>query len=290
MKKQKISELIKNKSFYLVLLTGLCAVFVIAFVYVNLRSTNSGNSLVDLNESSKVANKDETKNQKASGNNSKQQNGSNQSTYPEAIANAGGDKKVTETDPSLLENDIVSEKTKDKIKTDSKAKSANNKKADVKKADSDKNKTVAAMNAATAKLSFAEDDGLLWPVTGDVLLNYSMDHVVYFATLGEYKCNPAILIGAKVGTKIVSAAKGIVTAIENDDETGLTITMEIGSDYSVIYGQLKDVSVKVGDLVEEGATLGMVAKPSNYYTVEGSNLYFEVINDKEPVNPMLLLR
>ena len=66
--------------------------------------------------------------------------------------------------------------------------------------------------------------------------------------------------------------------------------MNIGNGYSVIYGQLKDVKLKVGDKVNEGDTIGMIAEPTKYYTVEGSNLYFEVMKDDKTVNPMLLLR
>ena len=36
---------------------------------------------------------------------------------------------------------------------------------------------------AEKPLSFSEKDVLLWPVDGNVLMNYSMDHTIYFATL-----------------------------------------------------------------------------------------------------------
>jgi hypothetical protein len=42
--------------------------------------------------------------------------------------------------------------------------------------------------------------------------------------------------------------------------------------------------------VKEGKSIGAVAKPTKYYTVEGSNLYFMVMENDKTVDPMLLLR
>lgn len=43
-------------------------------------------------------------------------------------------------------------------------------------------------------------------------------------------------------------------------------------------------------MVKEGDVIGSIAKPTKYYSIEGSNLYFQVMNDEKPVNPMSLLR
>ena len=47
-----------------------------------------------------------------------------------------------------------------------------------------------------ASYAFMEDDGMGWPVPGNVVLNYSMDKTIYFSTLSQYKYNPAIVISA----------------------------------------------------------------------------------------------
>ena len=59
---------------------------------------------------------------------------------------------------------------------------------------------------------------------------------------------------------------------------------------SAAYGQLMDVAVSVGSYVEEGDILGYVAAPTKYYTLEGTNLYFALTKDGEPVNPEVLFR
>ncbi len=129
-----------------------------------------------------------------------------------------------------------------------------------------------------------------WPVTGNVLLPYSMDTTVYFKTLDQYKCNPAVLIEAKQGDSVSSVAAGTVTGKESGGETGTTVSVDLGNGYTAIYGQLDKVTVGVGDRVQERTILGKVAKPSRFYSKEGSHLYFEMQKDGKPVNPMNLLK
>lgn len=138
-------------------------------------------------------------------------------------------------------------------------------------------------------LHFAATDTIGWPLEGDVILNYSMDRSVYFATLDQYKYNPALIFGAEEGAQVVSAAKGIVDSITTNDETGTTIRMNLGDQYTLIYGQLENVAVAEGDVVERGQLLGYVAQPTKYYCKEGTNLYFAMEKDGAAEDPFLYL-
>lgn len=133
---------------------------------------------------------------------------------------------------------------------------------------------------------FGETDGLEWPITGNVLLNFSMDKTIYFPTLAQYKYNPAIVIEAAEGENIVAAASGEVMKIYDDAETGQTIVMNLGDGYELTYGQLGNLQVYTGDYVEAGEVLGTVAAPTKYYSVEGSNVYFKLTKDGTPINPL----
>ncbi|MFR2187839.1 MAG: peptidoglycan DD-metalloendopeptidase family protein [Blautia sp.] len=146
----------------------------------------------------------------------------------------------------------------------------------------------AAGNIGTvqASVQFSEDSSLDWPVAGNVLLDYSMDGSVFFPTLKVYKYNPALIIGADIGSPVAAAAKGIVDSVKVDEETGTTVAMNIGNGYELTYGQLKEVSVKEGDVVEDGGLIGYVSEPTKYYCEEGSNLYFKLTKE-EPVDPFL---
>ena len=126
---------------------------------------------------------------------------------------------------------------------------------------------------------------LQWPLEGSVLMNYSMDQSVYFATLDQYKRNPAMIISAKPGDAVAAAAAGDIVEIREDAQTGLTVVMDIGDDYSLTYGQLQNLNFKEGAHLEAGDVIGAVAEPTKYYSVEGTNLYFELEKDGSPVDP-----
>ena len=147
--------------------------------------------------------------------------------------------------------------------------------------------TDSTQTAGTAmNLNFGEDSQLLWPVDGNVLMSYSMDKTVYFSTLDQYRYNPAMIIAGEVGETINASAAGTVSAIEESAETGLTVTLDMGNGYSAVYGQLKDVQVQAGDYIAAGEPIGSLNEPTKYYSVEGTNLYFQVLKDGEPVDPM----
>lgn len=146
-----------------------------------------------------------------------------------------------------------------------------------------------AKTTAAKSLHFSPKKDLAWPMEGDVILNYSMDQTVYFATLEQYKYNPAVIISGKVNDAVRAAATGKITQIQTNEETGLTVTMDLGDGYTAVYGQLKEVLYNEGAVVEAGNTIGYIAEPTKYYSVEGSNLYFELLKGKEPVNPMKYL-
>lgn len=144
----------------------------------------------------------------------------------------------------------------------------------------------APASGAAADVWFSEDSTLTWPASGAVLIGYSMDQTVFFSTLEQYKYNPALIIGGEVGETISASAAGIVTNIEDTAQTGTTVTLDMGNGYSAVYGQLTDVPLSVGDYVASGETVGILNEPTKYYSVEGSNLYFEILKDGTPIDPM----
>ena len=145
---------------------------------------------------------------------------------------------------------------------------------------------VAPTGNTSQALHFAAEDGILWPMEGNVILDYSMDSTVYFATLDQYKYNPAVIIAGDVNSKVYAVAKGKIQSIETNEVTGCTVTEDLGDGYLAVYGQLKEPEFAVGDYVEAGHVIGYVTEPTKYYSVEGSNLYFELRKDGVPVDPI----
>ena len=148
----------------------------------------------------------------------------------------------------------------------------------------------AAADPVEPALSFDGASELAWPMEGNVIMNYSMDQTTYFATLDQYKYNPALVIQGNVNDKVVSAADGKVSNIETNEVTGLTITVDLGDGYSAIYGQLKETPLSAGDYVEAGGIIGYISEPTKYYSVEGANLYFQMVKDNASIDPMEFLQ
>lgn len=148
-------------------------------------------------------------------------------------------------------------------------------------------------SSATAILqptvNFQDDSLLAWPAAGTVLMDYNMNSTVYFETLNQYKYNPALIISSAAGNPVVASAKGIVESIGVNEETGTTLKLNLGNNYCLIYGQLKELAVSEGDVVEQGQLLGYVSEPTKYYCEEGSNLYFQMQKEGKPVDPFLYL-
>ena len=139
-------------------------------------------------------------------------------------------------------------------------------------------------------LHFAESDGLQQPVQSDILMHYSMDKSTYFATLDQYKYNPATIFSAEEGTAVTACAQGKVTSIFENEEIGKALTLDLGDGYEATYGQLTEITVKENSYVNPGDTIGSVAAPTKYYSTEGSNVYFALTHNGEPVNGEALFR
>ena len=139
-------------------------------------------------------------------------------------------------------------------------------------------------------LHFAESDGLTQPVQSEILMHYSMDQSTYFATLDQYKYNPATIFSAEEGTAVTACAQGKVTSIFENEEIGKAVTLDLGDGYEATYGQLAEIAVKENAYVNPGETIGSVAAPTKYYSAEGSNVYFALTHDGEPVNGEALFR
>lgn len=141
-----------------------------------------------------------------------------------------------------------------------------------------------------ASLEYNGEKLLATPITGEVILPYSMDTTVYFKTLKQYRCNQGMLIQAEEGADVISAYAGIVTAIDDTKEFGTVVTVNMGNGYEAYYGQMMNVCVGVGDAVSVGQVIGEIAPVTAYYTEEGNHLYFKVTKDGIPVDPQTLFK
>ena len=290
-KKNSLAEFFKGKGYYVLLFVGIIAIAAVAIIGSNLSSNNDDETedfVVDLNEPDNNIASEDNNNLQADTNDSLDQ----VSDQGQGIDVAEGSDDVANND-SLLEYDVYSEEEENGIDL-AEYKPDHIRAAEKSQTNTEEETPAVETTGATVQnlpnLSFQVDKGLLWPVEGNVIMNYNVDHLVYHATLMQFKVNPAIIIDAEVGTEVKSAADGVIADIYDDPVTGLTVTMNIGDGYSLLYGQLANVNHKIGDRLSEGDVIGVINEPTKFYSVEGSNLYFMVLEDEETVNPMLLLR
>ncbi len=133
--------------------------------------------------------------------------------------------------------------------------------------------------------NFTEDMGIHAPIMNDIMMHFNMDSTVYFATLDQYKYNPAVIFKANEGSEVFACADATVAHIFENEEIGLAMVLDLGNGYTATYGQLKNIKVALGDTVTRGQSLANVAEPTKYYSVEGYNLYFKLEKDGEEINP-----
>lgn len=299
MKTNKFTEFLKGKGYYVLLFVGVLAIAAVAIVGSRLSPGTENQGDIDLNEPDNNIASEDDGNQLADNdhssnvivNNGQDDNlqnddatndlANNDTTIPNDDLIEFAEYSVDEDDGVDVADNAADEQVTQKDTTDDVVKAP-----DVLETTG---KTVQSQNTPI-NLSFNIDDGLMWPVKGNVIMKYSTDHTIYHNTLKQFKVNPAIIIDAEVGTEVQAATKSIVTAITNNEVTGVTVKTDIGDEYSLVYGQLDNVDLEVGDKLDEGEVIGTIASPSKYYSVEGSNLYFQVIQNEKTLNPMLYLR
>lgn len=217
-----------------------------------------------------------------------------------AVASVYTSGRMQNVKDDAAEEDQISDQAKatgaDDIKNDTKEKEEDNNAApgkiagntDVDDTESSEETDQQTANSGTS-VTFSKDESMKWPISGGVILGYSMDRTVYFKTLDQYKCNPAMIIDGEEGEQVVAAADGVVLNVTEDSETGKTLVLDMGNEYRAIYGQLTDIKYSAGQHVNQGDVVGKLAKPSKYYTEEGPNLFFKVTKDGVPVDPTQFL-
>jgi murein DD-endopeptidase MepM/ murein hydrolase activator NlpD len=143
---------------------------------------------------------------------------------------------------------------------------------------------------ADAFTPFTAADKMIWPVTGEIAMVFSMDKLIYDPTLDQYRTNDDLRIVAKEGTPVKSGFGGQVVAVGKNNLYGNFVSIDHGNGYIATYGQLMDgVLVKEGETVKEGQVIGGVGKPSIYGSLNGTHLNLRVTKDSAAINPQDIL-
>ena len=113
-----------------------------------------------------------------------------------------------------------------------------------------------------------------------------MDSTIYFPTLDQYKCNPALIIQGDVSEPVAAPAEAQVTEVGSNEEIGNYVVLDLGKR---LHGGLWTAQRRSGGaeaVCGKRYDTGYVAEPTKYYSIEGNNVYFELMHDGEPVDAL----
>ena len=124
------------------------------------------------------------------------------------------------------------------------------------------------------------------PVSGETIMGYSMEALSYNQTTRDWRVHNGVDIAAEAGTPVCAAAEGQVTAVFEDDTLGYTVVISHDEGYTTQYSSLaENLSVKVGDTVTLGQTIGCVGETALVETTLGSHVHFSVSYLDKPMDP-----
>ncbi|MCM1058193.1 MAG: peptidoglycan DD-metalloendopeptidase family protein [Firmicutes bacterium] len=94
--------------------------------------------------------------------------------------------------------------------------------------------------------------------------------------------DPMCIFTATDGAMVVAAARGTVTAVNDDAEYGHNIWVDHGNGYVTVYRNSGEVKVKQGETVTQGTTLFLISE-------ENSKLGYQMLKDGAYIDPMEML-
>ena len=125
-----------------------------------------------------------------------------------------------------------------------------------------------------------------WPVNGTIIADYSVEALAYSETMGDWRTHEGIDLAASLGTKVMAAAAGTVSALYQDDFMGTVVEIDHGNGLISQYANLAEVpAVKVGDGVKTGTVIGSVGATAAAESVMPSHLHCAMYQDGSPADP-----
>lgn len=128
------------------------------------------------------------------------------------------------------------------------------------------------------------------PVKGEVVAEYAMDCLSYNQTTRDWRVHNGVDYAAEAGTAVCAAADGQVYTVYEDDTMGMTVVLRHDGGYATCYSSLaENVTVKAGDTVKLGQTIGYVGSTALLESAMGDHVCFSVQKDEKSVDPMEFL-
>lgn len=137
-----------------------------------------------------------------------------------------------------------------------------------------------------AKKLFSEitpSANFIWPVNGRISSIFGLRR---FFNEQERRPHSGLDIAAAEGTPIKATASGTVIDAGDFFFSGNMIYLDHGQGIISLYAHLSEISVKPGDIVEQGDIIGNVGQTGR---VTGPHLHFAVITNQTLIDPIFML-
>ena len=127
--------------------------------------------------------------------------------------------------------------------------------------------------------SLAGSSGFTWPVQGEIITEFGPSQ------RGVH--NDGVNIAASEGASVGAAAKGRVAFVgTNIKSFGKLVLVKHDGGIITAYAHLGDISVKEGDIVTAGQSIGTIGRSGR---VDSPQLHFEIRKSRQPVDPRSLI-
>lgn len=148
----------------------------------------------------------------------------------------------------------------------------------------------AAEQPAPAPVPVSEPAKIVSPVLGETVAVFSVEQLIYDATLGDWRTHDGVDIEAAAGTSVVAAAAGTVISVTEDGLLGVTVVVDHHNGYISTYASLQpEPMVAAGDSVAAGEVIGIVGSSALSEAGLGAHLHFSVTKDGKTVDPLAFL-
>lgn len=128
------------------------------------------------------------------------------------------------------------------------------------------------------------------PVEGQTVAVYAVDSLTYNETTRDWRVHNGIDIAAEAGTEVCAAADGEVYTVYEDEQMGMTVVIRHENGYTTRYSSLDaNTSVKAGDKVAAGQTIGLVGNTALMESAIGDHVHFSVTCDGKTIDPNAFL-
>lgn len=126
----------------------------------------------------------------------------------------------------------------------------------------------------------------IFPVDGEIIMEYSMDMPIYWKTLDQYMVHKGVDIAAKKETPVQACAGGTVTKIDKTNKMGVTVEINHGNGVITVYSNLSnDGLVELGEVITQGTVIGKIGQSTMFEFDSPDHLHFEMWMDNAPVDP-----